>query len=258
MGRRENPIGACSRSLFTLASWLRARREGAGLTYKELAALTIYSEDTLRRSASGKKVPKLGVVRSFAQACGASPDHAEQLWRRARLEQTYPGGLQAPSLHVDYIQNFRELHEALLALYHEGGRHSYRELSERAGGHGRLPRTSVSRFINLESPPSRGFVKSFARACGVSAASLEAWGKAWDRANSNRHSIVPNPGRHRNPSTNKRGNSGMGSVGGEYGRYRFTDCSGCFRVVNIPEGPLDAPHWCMDCSREKIPKSAWL
>ncbi|MFJ7280536.1 helix-turn-helix domain-containing protein [Kitasatospora sp. NPDC098663] len=187
MGRRENPIGACGKSLQALASWLRARRESTGLTYTRLAERTRYSGDTLTRAASGGSVPKLAVVLAFAEACGTDLAEAERLWKRARREALAEDARgKREAVHIHVIDNFADLHAALLALYAKDGCRPYRELSERVGGFGRLPHATVGRVLNRKSPPRRDFVLTFAQACGVRGAALEAWGQAWDRADSRR------------------------------------------------------------------------
>ncbi|MFI9237644.1 helix-turn-helix domain-containing protein [Streptomyces sp. NPDC053079] len=199
VGRREKPIGACSKSLAALVSWLRARRESSGLSYACLAERTPYSEDTLARAASGRSVPKLMVVLAFAQACDADLAEAERLWKRARYESRSDGErAQRVAVHIDFVGNFVDLHAALMELYARDGRRPYRELNERAGGYGRLPPATVSRVLNRQVLPSRGFVLSLAQACGVRGAALEAWGEAWDRADA-----VRRPWRHNSYARNR-------------------------------------------------------
>ncbi|WP_372515563.1 helix-turn-helix domain-containing protein [Streptantibioticus ferralitis] len=194
MGRREKPIGACSKSLAALASWLRARRESAGLSYARLAELTPYSEDTLARAASGRYVPRLVVVRAFAEACDADLAEAERLWKRARYE-THPNEERAKlrAVHVDIVGNFTELRVALVDVHAKDGRRPYRQLNEEAGGFGRLPAATISRVLNGQVIPSRDFVITFARVCGARGSALEAWGRAWDRADAARRPSDNNP-----------------------------------------------------------------
>ncbi|MFE0477028.1 helix-turn-helix domain-containing protein [Streptomyces sp. NPDC058947] len=192
MGRRENPIGACGKALQILASWLRARRQEAGLTFEQLAARTDYSADTLSRAASGSKVPKrLPVVRAFAEACGADPDEAERLWKRARYEERHLRTDSANSYtpHVDYVTNFAELHAAMLDLYHKEGTLPYRELDRRAGAKGLLPHTTIGRVLHRDAIPSLEFTIAFAWACGVRGTALGAWRRAWDRADDQRQLV---------------------------------------------------------------------
>ncbi len=81
-------MAQCGKTLQALATWLRAGREAAGLTYAELAARTEYSPDTLSRAVSGRSVPRnLKVVLAYAEACGLSGKEAEGLWKKARKEE---------------------------------------------------------------------------------------------------------------------------------------------------------------------------
>ncbi|WP_188308972.1 helix-turn-helix domain-containing protein [Streptomyces sp. CBMA123] len=187
MGRREKQITECGRSLQALASWLRAQRETAGLSYARLAERTAFSDDTLIRAASGASIPKLMVVREFAEACGADAAEAERLWKWARHEgHTVSASEGRAAVHINTVANFADLHAALRDLYSRDGCRPYRELSERAGGHGRLPCATVSRVLNRRSLPSREFLLTFVQVCGVRGATLVAWEKAWDRADRDR------------------------------------------------------------------------
>jgi transcriptional regulator with XRE-family HTH domain len=195
MGRRENPIGECSKSLYALASWLRAAREGAGLTYSELASRTEYSEDTLARAAAGRSVPRrAAVVTAFAQACDADPREAMRLWKRARLDESrarnaVEGG-QRP-LDISYVANFAQLHAAMLDLYQRQGSPPYRQLVTRAGDQGRLSSSAISRVLRRQTVPSLKFLLAFVTACGVTR--LRPWETAWQRANEDRRGRARRP-----------------------------------------------------------------
>ncbi|MFJ2342408.1 helix-turn-helix domain-containing protein [Streptomyces antimycoticus] len=185
MGRRENLIDTPNKSLALLASWLRTTRREAGITYEQLAQRTPFSAATLARAASGQSVPKLEVAVAFAEECGGDASAAEYLWTRAFRDrvQVSGGRGQTRTVHISFVRDFSELHEAMLYLYRREGAPSYRELDSRARSRGeRIPRSTLGRFLNRANVPSRGFVIAFSRACGVPDGEVEMWGQAWDRA----------------------------------------------------------------------------
>uniref|UniRef100_UPI00389A6E0C helix-turn-helix domain-containing protein n=1 Tax=Streptomyces scopuliridis TaxID=452529 RepID=UPI00389A6E0C len=192
MGRRENPITQCSKSLLALVTWMRAARNDAGLTYEQLATRTGYSGDALARAASGRSVPQnLSVVLAYAQACGRSVKEAERLWKHARRDEARAQGVLSGhrgGAHISVAKDFADLHSAILDLYQDEGSPPLRSLDPRIGGVGRLPRSTAGRVLKGRSMPSRDFVLAFAEACGVRKSDLAEWGKAWDRAEADRRS----------------------------------------------------------------------
>jgi transcriptional regulator with XRE-family HTH domain len=185
MGRRENPIDTPNKPLALLASWLRATRREAGVTYAQLAQRTLFSAATLARAASGQSVPKPEVVVAFAEGCGGDVRAAKYMWKRAFHDrvQANDGRRRTRTVHISLVRDFSELHEAMLDLYRGEGAPSYRELDSRARSRGdRIPRSTLGRFLNRTNVPSRGFVIAFSRACGVPDFEVEMWGQAWDRA----------------------------------------------------------------------------
>lgn len=190
MGRREKSISPCSSSLYALASWLRAGREAAGLTYQQLADRTPFSADTLARAASGSSVPRnVEVVLTHARACGRSPAEAERLWKLARRDEARAAGVlsgQRGGMHISVVKDFADLHSAIVELYQSAGSPALRSLDDRIGGHGRLPHSTVGRVLNGRSRPARPFVLAFAEAVGVRRSEVAEWGKAWDRADRDR------------------------------------------------------------------------
>ncbi|GAA3776608.1 multiprotein-bridging factor 1 family protein [Streptomyces phyllanthi] len=192
MGRRENPIGQCGRTLRSLAAWLRAGREAAGLTYEQLAARTEFSADTLARAASGRSVPRnLDVVLAYARACDLSVKEAEKYWKLARRDEARAVGVLSGhrgGVHISVVKDFADLHSAIVDLYQNGGSPPLRSLDARIGGLGRLPHSTAGRVLKGRSTPSRLFVLAFAEVFGVRKSDLPEWGKAWDRADRDRRS----------------------------------------------------------------------
>jgi transcriptional regulator with XRE-family HTH domain len=192
MGRREQPIRPCSKSLQALASWLRSGREEAGLTYEQLAARTAFSPDTLARAVSGSSVPRnVKVVRAYAAACGLPEAEAERFWKLARRDEARAAGVlngQRSGLHISVVKDFADLHSAIVEQYQNAGSPPLRTLDDRIGGHGRLPHSTVSRVLKGKSRPSRSFIVAFAEAVNVRRSELAEWGKAWDRADRDRRS----------------------------------------------------------------------
>lgn len=192
MGRREQPISPCSRSLQALAAWLRSGREAAGLTYEQLAARTPFSPDTLARAVSGSSVPRnVKVVIAYAGACGLPEAEAERLWKLARRDEARAAGVlngQRGGLHISMVKDFADLHSAIVEQYQSAGSPALRSLDARMGGHGQLPHSTVSRVLKGQSRPNRQFVLAFAEAVNVRRSEVAEWGKAWDRADRDRRS----------------------------------------------------------------------
>ncbi len=192
MGRREQPISPCSRSLQTLAAWLRSGREAAGLTYEQLAARTPFSPDTLARAVSGSSVPRnVKVVVAYAGACGLPETEAERLWKLARRDEARAAGVlngRHSGPHISMVKDFADLHSAIVEQYQSAGSPALRSLDARMGGHGQLPHSTVSRVLKGQSRPNRPFVLAFAEAVNVRRSEIAEWGKAWDRADRDRRS----------------------------------------------------------------------
>lgn len=184
MGRRENPIAPCARELEKLVRSLRNQRARAGLTYSQLAARSGLSASTLIRAASGEQVPKLKVVLAYAEGCGADPDDAERLWKRARYRAAR-GDDDGHVPHPCYVRDFGALHAALVDLYRKDGARTYEELENASDGV--LAHATIWRFLHQKCRrPSREFVLAFAQACGAKGRSLQEWGQAWDRSEEQR------------------------------------------------------------------------
>jgi transcriptional regulator with XRE-family HTH domain len=66
-----------------LARRLRAARDGSGLTLRQLAAKSGYSQAALSSAESGRRTPSWEVTAAFAQSCGSDPATWRQLWEMA-------------------------------------------------------------------------------------------------------------------------------------------------------------------------------
>ncbi|MFC4496169.1 helix-turn-helix domain-containing protein [Streptomyces ovatisporus] len=167
-----------------MALWLRAQRQGAGLTYEQLAERTDPSADTLARAASGRSVPKLRVVMAFAKGCEADCKKAESLWVRARYAEARASEKRMPVL-IPYVSDFASLHSAMLDLHRRDGARPYAVIESRIPN-GKLPHTTLWRILQRNAVPTREQVLDFAQAFDVQGGELEEWGRAWDRADRER------------------------------------------------------------------------
>lgn len=243
MGRPEAPIAKTGPARQTLALWLRSQRESAGLSYGSLAAGTIYSPDTMRRAASGQRIPTLKVLRAFADTCGADLQVAEGLWKAARRELSGPHR----EYHIAYVIDFPDLYDAMSSLYRRAGSPSYSELDRRAGGNGRLPKSSLSRFFAKKSVPGKDFTLAFAEACGVRGEKLEFWEVAWLRAAGRRESE-----RRERISLQRRAKR----FRRKHARTKFrfiARCVGCHWHEFVEVQDPDDEFWCSNCVKGKIP-----
>ncbi|MFF8990888.1 helix-turn-helix transcriptional regulator [Streptomyces sp. NPDC014983] len=168
----------------TLALWLRTQRERAGLTYAQLAATCGCSASKLSRAASGAVVPTLGTTEAWARACGADPERAKSLWRKARAAARKGS---ASRVQLDLVRDFNDLRTAMQALRVQAGLLSLRDL-ERLAGPGKLPRSTLHTILSGESRPSLAHLWAFVAACGIAPAHRHEWAHAWNRANAHRWS----------------------------------------------------------------------
>lgn len=241
MGRREEPVGADGVAR-TLALWLRRQRERADISYRELARETKYSEDTLRRATSGKVVPTRGVVRTFANACGADPREAERLRKSAhvrhrRIKRSEPLGRL---LDIEKVNTFDELRRYMIDAYERIGSPSYRELATNPSIYDPPSRSALSRFFWNKSKPSREFTLAFARSCGQ--VDIRPWAQAWERCAYQTDKQDRNRDRHSptRPSSHSAYHAPRVQV----------DCDGCYRNLTISAGSsvkTDSQFWCSSC-----------
>lgn len=244
MARPEGPIAKTGQARYALALWLRSQRESAGLSYERLAVGAAYSPDTMRRAASGRRIPTLKVLLAFASACGADLHVAEGLWKSARREASGPHR----EYHVAYVIDFPSLYDAMQSLYRRAGSPSYAELDKRAGGNGRLPKSTLSRFFSKGSVPGMSFTLSFVEACGVRGKEkLELWELAWQRAAGRRdwekHQKVAQQ-RKAKRLRRKRARVKF---------HVFARCLGCYRNELLETLDPDEDFWCAHCVIDKIP-----
>src|SRR5262245_54477754 len=76
---------------------MRAERERANLTYRELAKRAKYSPSSLNAAVSGTTLPNWPLARAFLVACGCSESEWKKRWDRAVAESSNPTGLGASS-----------------------------------------------------------------------------------------------------------------------------------------------------------------
>ncbi|MFC5959033.1 helix-turn-helix domain-containing protein [Streptomyces pratens] len=184
MGRRENPIDRTVPARAGLADFLRARRQLAELTYRQMAAHSgAVSAATLERAASGTVVPAWDTVEEFILATVSEKDfflegimdHGRRLWIRARRATRAPYYVHAapdPTLlatAADFLRALRQQH--VWAGYPTPGE------MERTSGPGELPTTTVRRIIAGEAlPVDPQQAIAFLKACYVvTATDLEQW-----------------------------------------------------------------------------------
>jgi hypothetical protein len=182
-GRPEKRIDATAGPLARLAGELR-RFRGAR-TYRELSEVTGLSIATLRMAAAGERLPTWQVTRQFAAACGGGEDAVRELWEDACAAAGRPvpgGGLPPESDMPDpaaatTVEDFVGM---LKRLRTWAGDPSLAELDKRAGGHGRLPRSTVSDMLrNQHRLPRLDLVLTFVRACGLDEDQAAVWERSW-------------------------------------------------------------------------------
>lgn len=187
MGRNENPVDTSAPHRGRLAQTLRRHRRTAGLTYAELAQRTGVSAATLKRAASGVRVPKLVTAETIATACGGGPEavrEAAELWRLARIEER--GRLK--SLHAprpNLISDAGDLSKALELAWEQAGAPTLREIRARSGNKHALPVSSVARIVNRQAlPADPQQLQAFLRGCGIPDDKHTPWLNAWNKITS--------------------------------------------------------------------------
>ncbi len=90
MPRKERPLDAGDGAVLAFARELRALRERAGRpTYRELSAVTHYSEAALSQAAAGRRLPTLQVTLAYVRACGGDEDEWRRRWQDTSAEQDH-------------------------------------------------------------------------------------------------------------------------------------------------------------------------
>lgn len=193
MGRPEKPLVTLNLGLLDLARWLREIRNNAQLTYVELAAKTnnVYSATTLQRAASGKRVPRLPVVESYAVACGGSLEQARRRWRNARVVEHGTVHALGSAPRPRLVENAAELRAALREMYHRAGAMPLREMERRAGL-GRLPRSTMRRMLDGATMLNKEQLLAFLTVCDVPEREHQDWLDALSRVWDKRHSWYDN------------------------------------------------------------------
>ncbi|MGW8863372.1 helix-turn-helix domain-containing protein [[Kitasatospora] papulosa] len=158
--------------LQSLALYLRSYRDKAGVTYEKMAQHVEASPATLKRTASGKAVPKWAKVEQFHHAIRMAndvylytadpeaqhPDHLRvrsalvDLWTWARREERRT--LEVTPIGPRDVTNVATLKYALYALYESKGAPPLREVQARGGGETFLPLSSLARIVSMQAVPA--------------------------------------------------------------------------------------------------------
>ncbi|WP_405822304.1 helix-turn-helix domain-containing protein [Streptomyces sp. NBC_01390] len=181
-----------------LAQWLRALRQRAGLTYRQMSELTerpwvagpTYSAVTLCRADSGAALPRQQVVETYAQVCGATRREARLRWERAAVgAESAAGGPQPQPIpragrRLELVYHPAHLLEAMHQVRLAAGQPSLREMQRRARelGAGPLPRSTVADVLAGLRMPSEDLLIAYVRACGHHDQHVVQWRGAWARA----------------------------------------------------------------------------
>ncbi|MFF0748560.1 hypothetical protein [Streptomyces sp. NPDC004267] len=140
------------------------------------------------------------------------------------------------------------LHDAMQSLYRRAGSPSYAELDRRAGGNGRLPKSTLSRFFSKGSIPSKDFTLSFVGACGVRGEEkLKLWEFAWDRAAGWRD------WEKRQRVAEQRRAKRIRRKRARVKFHIFVRCLGCYRNELLETLDPEEAFWCDHCTVSKIP-----
>ncbi|GAA4115342.1 XRE family transcriptional regulator [Streptomyces hundungensis] len=190
-GRPEKPVDQTVPARAKLATYLRACKAEAGMTYQQMVDEedSIFSKATFERAASGLVVPSWETIEAFVRVTATSSDgldtalaYSRRLLIRARRATRAPYYLhKAPDPTL--IVSKAHLLQALRDQYVWAGCPTPGEM-ERIAAFGRLPQNTVRRIINGRTLPVDGFQAiEFLKACEVvEEADLERWLMAGSRA----------------------------------------------------------------------------
>lgn len=187
MARPEAPVDRTVPARAELADFLRARRDTAGLTYREMSRRVrgMPSKTTFERAASGACDPTLQTVETYVEltmtkeeefslGLGVATDQARNLWIKARRATRAPYYLHTapdPALisdRADFSRALRDQH--VWAGYPSPGE------MERMAGPGELPSTTTRRIIKGRSlPVTPEQTIAFLKSCYVDSHGLEPW-----------------------------------------------------------------------------------
>ncbi|MFE0449098.1 helix-turn-helix domain-containing protein [Streptomyces fungicidicus] len=189
MGRPEKPVDHTVPALGALAEHLRAMRQDAGLTYRQLAERTHYSAAQLKRAASGERLPTYELVLSYARGC-CVPWVRKTEWDRMQATNLYEEAFQAVRRNriearastvlpkPEYVRDQADLSGAMRDAWSHAGRLPSREMEARSAG--QLPHSTAHAICKGRCIPRdfRQFV-TFLHACEISGTALGPWFRAW-------------------------------------------------------------------------------
>ena len=103
----------------TFGEWLKRRRQGLGLTQKELARRVGYALVTLRKVEADELRPSGQMARKLAEALELAPEEQAQFVRFARDEAYWddlalPGRAASPPIPSDTPARSRRIHSSTL------------------------------------------------------------------------------------------------------------------------------------------------
>jgi transcriptional regulator with XRE-family HTH domain len=190
-GRPQLPVDAnCPLHLQQLSEEMRAVREAADLTLKQLSEMTHYTESALSHATKGKRMPSKRLTLAWFEACGA-PDveawgdiweefkQADVLYRRdlkaagsseptpapaagdrdggkavvpSGIDRRVPG-VEAPtiSLQLQRAETPADLVKAIRALAARAGRPSLRKMAEVST----VKKSTIQDWLTGETRPTR-------------------------------------------------------------------------------------------------------
>ncbi len=193
MGRSNGAL-AQHDPLEALAQWLDALRQGAGMSWGQLARKVSErglapSESTLYRAVKRKTLPKWETVQAFTQVCGGAEHKAKKLWTAADRHAAGRShrALRSVPLPPQLITEPWQLIQAMNHRRRANGNPPLRELQARAyvdakGTASHLPKSTLGAALQGRMPP-KALLRHFVRCCGSATEDEVAqWEAAWERA----------------------------------------------------------------------------
>jgi transcriptional regulator with XRE-family HTH domain len=173
--RTETILDPTTGPVAEFASYLRAQRKRAGITYRELAARTVrsgsgvpYSHAHMVRAAKGDQLPSWPVAKAYLEGCGITSPRFLRLWEALwEAANNAVAAIKDPdhgiSGSLQHVTTSLGFGEHLRALSERKGLPTLRALADLTG----IPKSTLAEWFSGQRLPSVKRLYDFAEALGT-------------------------------------------------------------------------------------------